>query len=72
MYLAGALHDIGKMAIGNEILEKPDCHNIMGVARYRLEYNIEKCCKKKSKNQHSHLDSANKVCYSTNRTKEER
>ncbi len=24
MYLAGALHDIGKMAIGNEILEKPD------------------------------------------------
>ena len=23
MYLAGALHDIGKMAIGNEILEKP-------------------------------------------------
>lgn len=45
MYLAGALHDIGEMAIGNEILEKPDCHNIMGVARYRLEYNIEKCCK---------------------------
>lgn len=45
MYLAGALHDSGKMAIGNEILEKPDCHNIMGVARYRLEYNIEKCCK---------------------------
>lgn len=24
MYLAGALHDIGKVAIGNEILEKPD------------------------------------------------
>ena len=24
MYMAGALHDIGKMAIGNEILEKPD------------------------------------------------
>lgn len=24
MYLAGALHDIGKAAIGNEILEKPD------------------------------------------------
>ena len=24
MYLAGALHDIGKMAIGNDILEKPD------------------------------------------------
>ena len=24
MYLAGALHDIGKMAIGNEILQKPD------------------------------------------------
>ena len=24
MYLAGALHDIGKMAIGNEILEKTD------------------------------------------------
>lgn len=23
MYLAGALHDIGKMAVGNEILEKP-------------------------------------------------
>ena len=23
MYLAGALHDIGKVAIGNEILEKP-------------------------------------------------
>ena len=23
IYLAGALHDIGKMAIGNEILEKP-------------------------------------------------
>ena len=23
MYLAGALHDIGEMAIGNEILEKP-------------------------------------------------
>ena len=45
MYLAGALHDIGEMAIGNEILKKPDCHNIMGVARYRLEYNIEKCCK---------------------------
>ena len=22
MYLAGALHDIGKMAVGNEILEK--------------------------------------------------
>lgn len=49
MYLAGALHDIREMAIGNEILEKPDCHNIMGVARYRLEYNIEKCCKKNQK-----------------------
>lgn len=24
MYLAGALHDIGKMMVGNEILEKPD------------------------------------------------
>ena len=24
MYLAGALHDIGKMAVGNEILEKPE------------------------------------------------
>ena len=24
MYLAGALHDIGKMAVDNEILEKPD------------------------------------------------
>ena len=24
MYLAGALHDIGKVAIGNEILEKPE------------------------------------------------
>ena len=24
MYLAGALHDIGKVAIGNDILEKPD------------------------------------------------
>ena len=24
MYIAGALHDIGKVAIGNEILEKPD------------------------------------------------
>ena len=24
MYLAGALHDIGKMTVGNEILEKPD------------------------------------------------
>ena len=24
MYLAGALHDIGKMAIDNDILEKPD------------------------------------------------
>ena len=24
LYLAGALHDIGKMAVGNEILEKPD------------------------------------------------
>lgn len=24
MYLAGALHDIGKVSIGNEILEKPD------------------------------------------------
>lgn len=23
MYLAGALHDIGKVAVGNEILEKP-------------------------------------------------
>ena len=23
MYLAGALHDIGKAAIGNDILEKP-------------------------------------------------
>ena len=23
IYLAGALHDIGKMAVGNEILEKP-------------------------------------------------
>ena len=23
MYLAGALHDIGKVAIGNEIIEKP-------------------------------------------------
>lgn len=23
MYLAGALHDIGKVAIGNKILEKP-------------------------------------------------
>ena len=23
MYLAGALHDIGKMAVGNDILEKP-------------------------------------------------
>ena len=23
MYLAGALHDIGKVAIGNDILEKP-------------------------------------------------
>ena len=22
--LAGALHDIGKMAVGNELLEKPD------------------------------------------------
>lgn len=49
MYLAGALHDIREMAIGNEILEKPDCHKIMGVARYRLEYNIEKCCKKNQK-----------------------
>lgn len=28
--------------------------------------------KKKSKNQHSSLDSANKVCYSTNRTNGER
>ena len=27
MYLAGALHDIGKMAVGNEILEKPDTHS---------------------------------------------
>ena len=52
MYLAGALHDIGEMAIGNEILEKPDCHNIMGVARYRLEYNIEKRCKKNQKTNH--------------------
>ena len=24
IYLAGALYDIGKMAVGNEILEKPD------------------------------------------------
>lgn len=24
IYLAGALHDIGKVAIGNDILEKPD------------------------------------------------
>lgn len=24
MYIAGALHDIGKVAIGNEILEKPE------------------------------------------------
>ena len=49
MYLAGALHDIGEMAIGNEILEKPDCHNIMGVARYRLEYTLKSVAKKNQK-----------------------
>lgn len=46
MYLAGALHDIGEMAIGNEILEKPDCHNIMGVAVTAWSITLKSVAKK--------------------------
>ena len=41
MYLAGALHDIGKMAVGNEILEKPDKLTDEEFDKMKKEYDLK-------------------------------